>query len=134
MKMTDDIVKALQNCIHSLGSINEFARQANVNIETVSKYLGKKTRSIKSETWEQLYPILRPYLPKGSEYKLSKNIKAPPSNYGGIDHKHTILTTDEQILLDAFAELSVDDKKNKLIEIVEVARIELQKKKLKTAE
>jgi hypothetical protein len=128
MKITDEIVKALQNCIHGLGSINEFAKQANVNIETVSKYLGRKTKSITDDTWEQIYPLLRPYLPKGSYVKEKKNA-GHGARHIEIDHKHATLSTDEQILLDAFAELSEETKKKKLIDIVEAARIEFQKKK-----
>lgn len=124
MKITEDILKALQNCIHGIGSINEFSQQTNVNIETISKYLSRKTQSIKQETWEKLYPLLKPYLPRNNESKPSQKDFRPPADPTTvkIDHKHTLLSCDEKILLDAFAELSPEIRTQKLIEIVELAR------------
>jgi len=131
MKITEDILKALQNCIHGIGSINEFSQQSNVNIETLSKYLSRKSQSIKQETWEKLYPLLKPYLPKNGETKpLVKESRIPAETAAvKIDHKHTLLSIDEKILLDAFAELSPELKNKKLIEIVELARQAVLKNK-----
>jgi hypothetical protein len=124
MKITEDILKALQNCIHGIGSINEFSQQTNVNIETISKYLSRKSQSIKQETWEKLYPLLKPYLPRNGESKSSQKDFRPPADPAAvkIDHKHTLLSSDVKILLDAFAELSPEIRTKKLIEIVELAR------------
>ncbi len=123
MKITEDILKALQNCIHGIGSINEFSQQANVNIETISKYLSRKSQSIKQETWEKLYPLLKPYLPRNGDSKTGiRESRIPVAPVVKIDHKHTLLSIDEKILLDAFAELSPELKNKKLIEIVELAR------------
>ena len=58
MKITEDIIKALHNCIDAVGSISDFSQQANVNIETVSKYLSRKTKSIRKESWDKLYPMI----------------------------------------------------------------------------
>jgi len=131
MKITEDILKALQNCIHGIGSINEFSQQTNVNIETISKYLSRKSQSIKQETWEKLYPLLKPYLPKNGESKpMMKESKIPVDVAAvRIDHKHALLSIDEKILLDAFAELSPELRNKKLIELVELARQAVHKEK-----
>jgi hypothetical protein len=131
MKITEDILKALQNCIHGIGSINELSQQTNVNIETISKYLSRKTQSIKQDTWEKLYPRLKPYLPQNGESRPAireSRIRVDAAAVK-IDHKHTLLSIDEKILLDAFAELSPELKNKKLIEIVELARQAVLKNK-----
>ena len=118
MKLTDDIVKALQNCVDGFGSAAEFSRRTNVSIETLSRYMTQKTRVIRRDTWEKLYPVLKPYLgDRGS----SKNVKSHSSS-------EVELSSDERILLDAFGELHPKQQEEKLLEIVELARIELKKR------
>ena len=116
MKITEDIIKALHNCIDAVGSISDFSQQANVNIETVSKYLTHKTNSIKEDAWDKMYPLIQPYLPKndgsnGSSKMRKKNI-----------NEHSELCTDEKILLDAFSALPKKIQEEQLLQIVELAR------------
>jgi hypothetical protein len=115
MKITDDILKALNRTIEGFGSKEEFANKANVNITTLGNYLSRKTRSIKDDTWEKIYPHVKPYLPKNNEAK------------GG--HLAGHLTSDQKILLDAFVELPRELQNKKLIEMVELARKELHNKR-----
>lgn len=116
MKITEDIIKALQNCIDAVGSISDFSQQANVNIETVSKYLTRKTNSIKEESWDKLYPLIQPYLLKSDGSNGGARMKKrSPSEYSE-------LYTDEKILLDAFAALSKKQQEKQLLQIVELAR------------
>lgn len=126
MKVTDDIVKAMQKCVDHIGSKNAFARKANVSITTISKYLTHKTKTINDDTWVRMQPLLRPFLPKESankhrmeEFKKTLNLEDMSSN--------------EKILLDAFAELTNDQQDQKLIEIVELARANLKQKNEKTS-
>ncbi len=123
MKMTEDILKALQNCINGVGSITEFSQQTNVTIETLSKYLTRQTNSIKNETWLKLQPLLQPYMAKSSESGEENHRPRIP-----VAAKHLELTSDEKILLDAFNELPKDIRDQKLLEIVELAKLEIQKK------
>ena len=116
MKITEDIIKALHNCIDAVGSISDFSQQANVSIETVSKYLGRKTESIRNETWDKLYPLIHPYLPKNEDSNNGHKIKK-------IDiSKYSELSSDEKILLDAFSALPKKEQEKQLIQIVELAR------------
>ncbi|MDD5728320.1 MAG: hypothetical protein PHV59_07145 [Victivallales bacterium] len=123
MKITEDIIKALQNCIDAVGSISDFSQQANVNIETVSKYLSRKTKSINQESWDKLYPLLHPFLPKeGNNHINVKNRKKHSADYGE-------LTSDEKILLDAFGALPRDIQEAQLLQIVELARKQVMENK-----
>lgn len=114
MKITEDIIKALQNCIDGVGSISDFSQQANVNIETVSKYLTRKTKSIQEDTWNKLYPLIQPYLSKDSESD-AKMKKMKASEYSE-------LCSDQKILLDAFCALPKKIQEEQLLHIVELAR------------
>ena len=101
MKLTREIAKALQECIEEgFESVSEFAKFANVSTDTVSKYLQCETASIKADTWARIQPLLK---------LKSKKIES--------HHKPLELTSDEKILLDAFADLPPDVQRQKLMEI-----------------
>ncbi len=113
MKLTDDIVKALNGCIEEgYESVADFARLTNVSANTITKYLRKETECITDESWRKIYPLLRPYLPK----------KRRKSGGDGDHHKPMELDTDQKILLDAFGELPRDLQKQKLLEIISLAK------------
>jgi hypothetical protein len=113
MKITDDILKAIQRTVDGFGSITEFAETANVGSDTLANFLSQKTKSIREDSWEKIYPFIKPYLPASADAKA---------------YLKGSLTSDQKILLDAFEELPKKLKEAKLIEIVELARVELVKK------
>ena len=115
MQITDDIIKALQNCIDGVGSISDFSQQANVKIETVSKYMTRKTKSIQEDTWKKLYPLIQPYLSKESSGSNAQMKRMKESDYSE-------LCTDQKILLDAFCVLPKKIQEEQLLHIVELAR------------
>lgn len=116
MKLTNDIVKALNNYIEdSSESVSDFARLANISANTISKYMRKETETIKDETWGKLYPFLKPYLPKKGAS--NDQTKRPLE-----------LTADQKVLLDAFQDLPKDVQRQKLFEIIELAKKELREK------
>ncbi|MBR2904392.1 MAG: LacI family DNA-binding transcriptional regulator [Lentisphaeria bacterium] len=118
MKLTDDIVRAIQKSIeNSFESVSDFARFANVSANTVTRYLNKETESIKEDTWKKLYPLIKNFLPRKSSSH----------------HKPLELTTDEKILVDAFKDLPSDIQRQKLMEILDLAR-KVNKKKAKAQE
>ncbi len=121
MKVTDDILKAMQKCVDSIGSKNAFARHANVSMTTITKYLTRKTKTINDDTWAKVQPVLRPFMSKES-----------PNKQRMEEFKKTLdmeeLTSNEKILLDAFAELNDQQQDQKLIEIVELARANIKLK------
>ena len=119
MKLTNDIVKALQGCIEEgFESVSDFAKFANVSANTVSRYLRRERESIKEDTWNKLYPLIKNYLPK-------KKVSA--------HQKPMELTTDEKILLEAFGDLPGEIQRQKLMEMITLAR-KHNRKKLEAAE
>ena len=59
--LNDDIVKAFDSCLEAL-SLNELSRRTGVGIHTLRKYATRQTNTIREETWDKIYPYLRPYL------------------------------------------------------------------------
>ena len=109
MKLTDEIVKALQGCIEEgFESVSDFAKFANVSGNTITKYLRRETDSIKEDTWKKIHPLIKNYLPKKKKSDVHK--------------KPLELTSDEKILLDAFADLTPDVQRQKLMEIIDLAK------------
>ncbi len=112
MKLNDDIVRALHVCIRDgFDSVADFARFTNVSANTISKYMRKETSTIQRDTWDKIYPLIRIYLPKKKE------------SAGGHGYE---LDADQKILLDAFNELPADIRNQKLLEIVELAKKQVQ--------
>lgn len=114
MKITDDILKAIQRTVEGAGSIGDLAEKANVKAEMLSDFLTKKTKSVTEDTWEKIYPFIKPYIPHNSHEEHKPHLKGH-------------LTSDQKILLDAFEELPKPIKEKKLIEIVELARTKIEK-------
>ena len=107
MRLTDEIVRALHVCIEEgYASVSEFARNANVSANTISKYMRKESSVIQRDTWNKIYPLIRGHLLRGK-------------NTG---HHDLELNADQKILLDAFGALPADVQNQKLLEIVELAK------------
>ena len=127
-KKNDEMLKALQNGIESIGSLTEFSNQANVNKKTLAHFLSNKTHSLTADTWEKLYPLLRPYLPENTNTVVAQVTRPRKPKASFNTHKADELSSDENILLDAFGALSPELRNKKLIEIVELARQEIRLK------
>lgn len=112
MKITDDFIKALHAAISdSYASMADFANCANVSTNTISKYLRRESYVMQKDTWDKLYPLISAYLPKsGGKVKYSVELCA-----------------DEKVLLDAFNSLPADVRSQKLMEMIQLARKNLEK-------
>ena len=124
MKITDEIVRALQKAINNKGSVDAAAKSTNVKTETLSQFLNRSTNSIRKETWDKLYPLINPYMPP-EKNEAEKNdppeLPEPPS-HARMHPDLASLTSDEKILLDAFNDLPADLQQKKLLEMTELAR------------
>lgn len=110
MRLTDEIVKALQGAIEDgYASVSDFARQANVSGNTITKCLRKETASITDESWRKIYPLIRKFLPKSR--------KSDESH-----HRPEDLDTDQKVLLDTFAELPKELKAKRLAALLALAK------------
>ncbi len=107
-KVTDDIAKAFDLCVEAL-SLNELSRRTGIGIYTLRKFATRQTNSIREETWDKIYPVLKPYL-IGDDADSSS---ALPPRIGPTARRHhdlVELVSDQKILLDAFDALSVRDR------------------------
>ncbi len=128
-KKPDEVMSALRRCIVAAGSISEFSKRTGVKIETISRFLTRKTQTFGVETMELLAPWLAPYLND------REDSPQPPPVIGGHArrlHDMVNLTCDEKILLDVFNSLPKEAAQEKLYEIIALAQkeIELQREKL----
>jgi hypothetical protein len=99
-----------------------------VNKKTLAQFLSRKTHSLTADTWDKIYPLLRPYLPENADELVSHVTRPQPRKVTFTNHKPEELSSDEIILLDAFSTLTPKLRNEKLIEIVELSRKEIKLK------
>ena len=112
-KISDDIAHALDKCAEAL-SINELSRVTGVRIELLRRFITRKTRHVRGETWDRIYPVLRPEPPP----------EKPPIRIGRPYRRQPDLIemfSDQKILLDAFDVLPDNGKKNLVDELLREA-------------
>ncbi len=107
MKITDDIITAINKSIDTLGSKSEFAHKTGVNIQLLGQYISKKTQVIKDETWEKIYPFIKSHIPSKANSK-NELIKG--------------LTMNQRILLDAYDDLTEEQQDKVVLDIIKLAR------------
>ncbi len=101
-KISDDIARAFESCADAL-SLNEFSRVTGVRIELLRRFIDRKSRRARSEAWDKIYPVLKPFL-VGPEPE-----REPPPRIGPAYRRHHELVemfSDQKVLLDEFAVLS----------------------------
>ena len=97
-KISDDIARAFESCAEAL-SLNELSRVTGVRIELLRRFINRKTRRARSETWDKIYPALKPFL-VGPEPE-----QEPPPRIGPAYRRHHELVemfSDQKVLLDEF--------------------------------
>ncbi len=106
-KINEDIVKALENCAEAL-SLNELSRRTGIGIRQLQRFLTKRTNLIREETWDKIYPVLKPYLsvPESEEPVRPPRLGAPARRH----HDLVDLLSDQKILLDIFAALTPEEQ------------------------
>jgi len=100
-KVTDDVAKALERCAENL-SISEFSRVTGVRIELLRRFINRQVGNIRAETWDKLYPHIKPFLVDPQE---------PPKNprIGSAYRRHpelVAMVSDQKVLLDVLGVLS----------------------------
>lgn len=106
-KITEDITKALDRSIEAL-SLKELSRRTGIGIYTLRKFATRQTNHIKEETWDKIYPVLKPYLIGNDEKKADTPIRIGPA--ARRHHDLAELTSDHKIILDAFSVLAIGDR------------------------
>ena len=95
-KLNNDFFRALDNYAEAL-SLEELSQLSGVKIELLRRYLDRKVRTIRAETWDRIYPVLKPYL-VGPE-----PVVEPPPRVGASYRRHQDLVemvSDQKVLLD----------------------------------
>lgn len=116
-KINDDIARALEKCSEAL-SLHEFSRITGVRMELLRRFLNKRSRIIREETWDKIYPVLKPYLtgPKPKEPE--------PVRIGNPYRRHHDLVemvSDQKVLLDIFEFLSPEQQDHLIQLLIEKA-------------
>ena len=106
-KLNNDFFRALDNYAEAL-SLEELSQLSGVKIELLRRYLDRKVRTIRAETWDRIYPALKPYL-EGPE-----PMPEPPPRIGSAYRRHPELVemlSEQKVLLDEFAIFSDREKR-----------------------
>ena len=105
-KKEEDQIKALKLCANVL-SLDEISRMTGVRLELLRRFINRTANDARAETWDKVYPVIKPYL-TGLE-----DIPAP-KRIGPAYRRHAELVemvSDQKVLLDAFNVLSAAKQK-----------------------
>ena len=89
--------------------LNEFSRVTGVRIELMRRFINRKARDARAETWDKLYLAMKPYL-FGPE-----PAPEPPTRIGPPYRRHHDLIemeSDQKVLIDEFAVLPEPMQRN----------------------
>lgn len=109
-KFSEDAAKALESTLNAF-SLAEFSRVTGVRIELLRRFINRTARDARAETWDKIYPTLKPLL-VGPEPKNN-----PPLRIGSPYRRHMELVemlSDQKVLLDVYDILNDTEKKEAL--------------------
>ena len=94
-KVSATEANAMERCAETL-SISEFSRVTGVRIELLRRFINRQVGNIRAETWDKIYPYIRPYLVDANE-----EVKNP--RIGSAYRRHPELVamfSDQKVLID----------------------------------
>ena len=103
----EEFLEAVEKCSENL-SFEDISRLNGIRIELLRRYIDRRAKNIRNETWGKVYPLLRPYL-EGPE-----PIKEPPPRLGAPYRRPPELVemlSEQKVLLDEFAIFGDREKK-----------------------
>ena len=106
-KLNHEFFRALDEYAEAI-SLEELSQLSGVKLELLRRYLDRKVRTIRAETWDKVYPVLKPYI-EGPE-----PLPEPPPRIGSAYRRHPELVemlSEQKVLLDEFAIFSDSGKK-----------------------
>ena len=60
-KKEEDQIKALKLCANVL-SLDEISRMTGVRLELLRRFINRTANDARAETWDKVYPVIKPYL------------------------------------------------------------------------
>ncbi len=111
-KKEEEQIKALKLCANIL-SLDEISRMTGVRLELLRRFINRTANDARAETWDKVYPVIKPYLTGQEEVPAPKRI-------GPAYRRHAELVemvSDQKVLLDAFNVLT-PAKQKKAISIL----------------
>jgi len=100
--------KALDRCVNTF-TLNDLSHESGVRIELLRRYVDRQVRHIRKETWDKIYPALKPYL------EAPVPVQEPPPRIGAPYRRHPELVemlSEQKVLLDEFQIFSDSDRKS----------------------
>lgn len=94
-KVSASEANAMERCAENL-SISEFSRVTGVRIELLRRFINRQVGNIRAETWDKIFPHIRPYLVDPEE-----PVKNP--RIGSTYRRHPELVgmfSDQKVLID----------------------------------
>lgn len=101
LKKDEDQINALKMVANVL-SLDEISRMTGVRLELLRRFINRTANDAKAETWDKVYPVIKPYLTGTEDVP-------PPKRIGPGYRRHAELiemVSDQKVLLDAFCVLS----------------------------
>ncbi len=105
-----ELLDAIDRCSDTL-SFEDISRLNGIRLELLRRYIDRRAKNIRKESWDKIYPLIKPYL-EGPE-----PIKAPPPRIGSGYRRHAELVemkSAQKVLLDEFAVFG-DSERKKII-------------------
>ena len=99
--INDEIRNALESCAAAL-SLQELSRETGVRLNLLNRAIARSSRDVKKETWDKIYPALKPFL-----LGVDPDTELPP-RIGPAYRRHKELVdmvSDQKVLLDVFCVL-----------------------------
>ena len=102
-----ELLDIIDKCSDNL-SFEDISRLNGIRLELLRRYIDRQAKNIRNETWDKVYPLLKPYL-EGPE-----PIKEPPPRLGAPYRRHAELVemlSEQKVLLDEFAIFGEKEKR-----------------------
>ena len=119
----------MEKCAENL-SISEFSRVTGVRIELLRRFINRQVGNIRAETWDKIYPHIRPYLVDQQE-----PVKNP--RIGSTYRRHpelVAMVSDQKVLIDVIDVLPPEKRAEALAILAEGNSFKPSKYKCLSAE